>query len=191
MKSPDNKFLIVKKGVVLTEDIDPVIHELDAYFKAANVFAVVTSGLRDAAAQLRIIRSALTTRGIAKDYQDAFDDIGKKIEYEGEEVYAWQPGWSKLLNIGYIVNPPYPAKVLMDYIRPGSTENKKGKIIGATPHATGLAFDVGGGANGLNDEIKVIESAKGKIKGLKGYLIERNNNAIHVDVEPLDLIKHV
>lgn len=182
-----NRFLLIKENVILTEHIRPVITALDEYFEKANVTAWVTSGLRRPEDQLRIIRNELNRRNMSGEYQDAFEDIGKKIQYEGEEVYAWQPAWSKLLNIGFIVNPPYPAKVLMSYFRPGSPVNRKGQIIGDSPHTRGTAFDIGGGADGVTNEAKVLESAKGKVKGLKGFLIERNNNAIHCDCQPIDM----
>ena len=182
-----NKYLIIKPHVILTEHIKPVIQELEFYFEEANLIAYVTSGLRRPEDQLRIIRNELNRRKLSGEYQDAFREIGEKIEYEGQEVYAWQPAWSKLLSLGFIVNPPYPAVALMDYYRPGSTENRKGKLIGDSPHTRGTAFDIGGGPDGVTNETKVIEKAMGKVKGLKGYLIERNNNAIHVDVLPIDM----
>lgn len=183
--SLQNKFLRVKKGVILTPRIDVVIYSLEAYFKAVNLVSYVTSGLRDAAGQLRIIRTALINKNLASEYQDVFEeDIHTKIIYNNEEVYSWQPGWSKLLNVGYIVNPPLPAKVLMDYFRPGSSENKKGKIIDESPHADGGAFDIGGGVNGVIDEVKVVQTAiKQGMPGIKSYLIERNNNCLHIDCE--------
>jgi len=182
-----NRFLLVKDSVIMTEHIQPVIERLDKYFEAYNLTAWVTSGLRRPEDQLRIIRNELNRRQISGEYQDAFRDIGEKTEYEGEEVFVWQLAWSRLLNLGFIVNPPYPAKVLMDYFRPGSQENRKGKIIGDSPHTRGTAFDIGGGKDGVVDEAIVMEQAKGNVKGLKGYLIERNNNAIHCDVIPIDM----
>lgn len=185
-----NRFLLIKDGVILTEHIRPVISALDEYFEKANVTAWVTSGLRRPEDQLRIIRNELNRRGLSQYYQDAFEDIGKKITFEGEEVYGWQPGWSKLLSVGFIVNPPYPAKCLMDYFRPGSDENRKGKIIGDSPHTRGTAFDISGGADGLKNETEVVHKAMGKVKGLKGYLIERNQNCLHVDCYPIDMTNY-
>lgn len=181
-KSLNNKYLTVRKGVVLTVHIDPAIHELDEYFKGSP--AVVTSGLRDPAAQLRIIRNELTRRGIAGQYQEAFEDIGFRMP---DETYGWQLGWSKLLNLGFIVNPPYTAKVLMDYYRPGSKQNRKGQVIGQSPHTRGSAFDIGGGADGVDNEHKILSKAIGKVKGMKGFLVERNNNAVHVDCKFVDV----
>lgn len=178
-KALRNKFLIVRSNVVLTEHIDEVIFTLDPYFEKANLKAYVTSGLRDALAQLRIIRNGITKYKLANKYPETFEDINKKIVFEGKEVYGWQPGWSKLLNLGYVVNPPFPAEALMNYFRPGSTENSKGRMIQASPHYRGTAFDIGGGANGINDELAVLQGAT--VPGMKGFLVERTNNAIHVD----------
>lgn len=188
----NNRFLLIKDSVILTEHITPVIERLDKYFEAYNLTAWVTSGLRRPEDQLRIIRNELNRRNISGEYQQAFEDIGTKIMWEDEEVYAWQPAWSRLLNLGFIVNPPYPAKVLMDYFRPGSQENRKGKIIGDSPHTRGVSFDIGGGKDGINNELEVIKQAmKANLKGLRGYLIERNNNCLHIDCDPIDMTKLV
>jgi hypothetical protein len=186
MKSLANKFLVVKPGVVLTKHIDQVIYELDLYFQAANLKAFITSGLRDAMAQLRIIRGALVKMGIADEYADAFEDINRKVINNGQEIYTWQLGWSRLLNLNYIVNPPFPAEVLMNYYRPGSKNNSKGTIIQSSPHFKGTAFDIGGGLNGISDEMAIVESALGKVKGIKDYLPERTNNCLHVNVFTLE-----
>jgi hypothetical protein len=186
MLSPGNKWLLLKNAVKLTEHIDPVIYALDDYFMEANVVAYVTSGLRGPDDQFRIIRNEIQRRSI-QGYSELFDGdvLNKKVDYDGQEIYAWQLAWSKLLSLGFVVNPPYPAVVLMDYFRPGSNENRKGKLIGDSPHTRGTAFDISGGMNGVTDEAQCVERAMGKIKGLKGYLIERNNNAIHVDCHPV------
>ena len=187
MKATENKWLLLKPNVILTEHINPVIADLDKYFEVANLKAYVTSGLRNSEDQLRIIRTELTRRGLAGDYQEAFEPISNKIQYEGEEVYAWQPSWSKLLSLGFVVNPPFSAKCLMDYFRPGSISNSKGRVIGQSPHTSGRAFDIGGGPDGLGNELRVIESAMGKVKGLKGFLLERNQNCLHIDVNFIDM----
>lgn len=184
-----NRFLLVKDNVILTEHITPVIERLDPFFEAYKLTAWVTSGLRRPEDQLRIIRNELNRRGLSGEYQQAFEDIGVKIQYEEQEVYAWQPAWSKLLSLGFVVNPPYLAMVLMDYYRPGSKDNRKGKLIGESPHTRGTAFDIGGGKDGVFNESMVLERAMGNVTGLKSYLVERNNNAIHVDCQPIDLTK--
>lgn len=171
MSSKNNKFLIVQSTVILTPIIEPVIIALDAYFERANLKALVTSGLRDANDQLRVIRGYLTKKGLAEKYESAMTCA---VDAKENGEYVWQKAWSNLLNIGVIINPPYDAVCLMDY------KNKKGQIIHQTPHARGTAFNIGGGGNGVDDEAKVIQTAlDDNLKGLVSFLKERENNAIH------------
>ncbi len=179
MSAKDNKWLVVKEGVVLTPIIEPVIVALDKYFEEAKLKAYVTSGLRDADAQLRVIRSYLIRKGLDTKYPAAMTcKVTDKLP-NGE--YTWQMAWSNLLNLNVIINPPVPAKVLMNYVRNG--KNKIGSLIGATPHSSGTAFNVGGGNNGIGDELAVLAKAVAdkKIPGIKSFLAERENNALHVD----------
>ena len=180
MKSTSNQNLTVNKSVVLTDVIDAVITALDPYFIAAGVKGRVTSGLRDAENQLNIIRGYLAKTGLDKKYPDAITKgLKEKIEFEGKIVFAWQPGWSALLNAGVIINPPVQAELLMDYIVNG--ENRKGKIYNATPHMNGNCFDIGGGEDGdiSNELVAVNKALADKLPGLKSIVIERKNNCIH------------
>jgi hypothetical protein len=187
MTSKENKFLKVKEGVVLTPVIEFVIVGVEKYFEKANCYAWVTSGLRSADDQLRIIRNELKRRNLESKYADVFTKgVNDKVTYGSQSIFAWQLGWSALLNAGYIVNPPVPAICLMDYISGGV--NKKGKLINASPHFAGTAFNVGGGADGIagnvNNELAVIQKAlNDKLPGLKSFLAERNNNAVHVNCQ--------
>ncbi len=179
MGAKDNKWLVVNAGVVLTPTIEPVIIALDDYFKKHNLKAFVTSGLRDENDQLRVIRSYLKKKGLDSKYADAMTcKVGDKLP---DGTYVWQMAWSNLLNIGVIINPAFRAMCLMNYVRNGV--NKKGSWIGQTPHASGKAFNVGGGNNGIMDELAVLQEAvdSKKIPGLKSFLAERENNALHVD----------
>ncbi len=182
MTAMENKFLKVAPGVVLTPIIEPVIIELDKYFADAKKIAWVTSGLRDANMQLSIIRSYLERRKLRSDYEDAFGcQVQDTINWDSKKVYAWQPGWSALLNEGVIINPPLKAECLFDYIRNG--KNKKGQFINPSPHFFGTAFDIGGGSmEGITDELPIVQKAlKEKLPGLKNILAEHANNAIHCD----------
>lgn len=175
----DNKWLIVADNVVLTPVIEPVIIALDAYFEKHKLKAMVTSGLRDHNAQLKVVRSYLVKKGLDRLYPAAMTCKAEDKLPNGE--YMWQMAWSNLLNVGVIINPPFKATCLMNYIRNGV--NKKGQSIGQTPHAKGTAFNVGGGSNGIMDELAVLNDAlkEKKIPGLKSFLAERENNALHVD----------
>ena len=184
MKATDNKFLIVKQGVVLTPIIEPVIISLDPFFEKAGLKAYVTSGLRDGEDQLRVVRKYLVVKGLNKVYPAA---MTCKITDMIRGEYVWQRAWSNLLNIGVIINPPLRAKCLMDYTSNGV--NKKGQFINQTPHATGNCFDIGGagGADAtIKDELEVMQIAiKTGVPGLINILPEHNNNAIHCDCRKL------
>ena len=189
MNAHDNKFLRVKPGVVLTPVIEPTIVDLEQDFAAAGIVAWVTSGKRGPEDQLRIIREALLKRKMDNIYPDTFKcGITDKVSYNGRMIFGWQLGWSALLNAGFVVNPPFEAEALLDYYRPGSRTNSKGRMIGQSPHLKGTAFDIGGGSDGISgittNELSVMKKALArKAKGLKGYLPEHANNAIHCDCQ--------
>lgn len=176
-----NKFLLVRPGVILTPIIEPVIISLDKYFAEINIKAQVSSGLRNQEDQLRIIRKYLESKGLKAQFPEAFNKgVNDKIFHEKyKEIYAWQLGWSKLLNIGLIISPPAAAPCLLDYIKNGV--NKKGAIIKASPHFNGTCLDISGGGNGIEDELPAIKKALlEKVPGLLDYLIERENNCLHI-----------
>ena len=166
----------------MTSVIEPVIIALDPYFKEANLKAVVTSGERTSGDQLRIIRNYAKQFGVDKEFKEIITcDVLDKITVGTEKIFAWQQAWSRLLNKNIIVNPPMQAKALFDYFRDGV--NKKGTIIGMSPHYYGKAFDIGGGIDhDPTNELEVIKKALAdKLPGLKGYLLERKQNCLHVD----------
>jgi hypothetical protein len=186
MKAIDNKFLIVKPGVVLTPIIEPVIIALEPYFEKANKISYVTSGKRNPESQLQIIRGYIEKKGLKDQYPEAFGKgVNDKITHpQYGSIYTWQLGWSKLLNIGVIINPPCSAACLLDYIRDGV--NKKGRIINGSPHFNGTAFDVGGGENGVADETAILKEAMAAgVQGLTNILPERENNANHCDCKAI------
>ena len=176
--SQNNKHLIVRPGVDLTDIIDPVIVSLDPYFEGRTAY--VTSGLRTTAHQLSIIRDYAFRKGISREFPEVITaTLDAKTLFEGHAVFAWQPAWSRLLERGIIINPPIAAAPLFDYVRGGV--NKKGIIIMPSPHMRGTAFDIGGGSDGVEDERLIIALAIGKVPGLVRVLVERENNAIHCD----------
>lgn len=174
-----NKWLLLSDNIKLgSQTVNIVICQLDKYFEQAKLKAYVTSIYRSPEDQLRIIinyakKNNLQVQFSEKDY-DTMQSNG---------LYVWQETWSLLLNKGIIVNPPLSAKVLFDYVRDG--KNKKGEIIPPSPHFFGNCFDIGGGANGIQDELNVINYAIKTDKDLliKDFLIEKNNNCIHINVK--------
>lgn len=169
MKAYSNRYLIVPPSVVLNEALDNVLYDIDCDFREHP--ERVTSGVRTSEDQLRIIRRYLQVKGLDEKYPEA---MVTGLQDRDGDYYVWQKAWSHLLNLGVIINPPLPAVALMDYVRGGL--NKKGMLIGMSPHTRGTAFDLSG-----TDSITIVQGLKLKGK-IKGYLLERENNAIHVDI---------
>lgn len=176
--SSKNQYLKVNRGVLMTSTIEPVIVALDKYFKEAKLIANVTSGERTSGDQLRIIRNYCAQFKIDVEFPE-IKTCGVLDKIDG--LFAWQKAWSRLLNKGIIVNPPLKAECLFDYFRDGV--NKKGQVINQSPHYYGKAFDIGGGIDhDPTNELEVIKKALAdKLPGLKGYLLERKQNCLHVD----------
>lgn len=184
----NNKWLKLREGIIRTPSTDIVICKLDPFFGEVNHTASVTSIKREPTDQLRIIKNYILQKHLDKDYPEIFTcGLDDKTLYQGKEVYKWQLGWSKLLNIGVIINSPYEAEVLLDYFKnvAGSTNkvNKKGSVIRPSVHFLGLAFDISGGSNNVDDEIKIISEAMKRDKklGIINYVSERENNCCHVN----------
>lgn len=182
MNAKDNKFLKVNSNVVLNPLIEKVVVELDKHFDKANIKAVVTSGVRTPDDQLRIIRQYLNSNKLAVKYPEALSgDANDKLP---DGNYIWQMGWSALLNSGIIINPPFRAILLMNYFN-ASGKNRKGEYFNQTAHASGVCVDLGGGANGLNDELAVVSEAKAEIPEIIDWVVERNNNCLHLNIKEI------
>jgi hypothetical protein len=164
-----NKNLIVPETVRLNEKLNATLQRIDKYWPANG--EKVTSGVRDPEDSLRIIRQYLRAKNLAKIYPYAMTGA---IDQKDGKQYVWQEAWSHLLNIGVIINPPYPAECLKDYFRGGV--NKKGQVIGQSPHIRGTAFDL----SGTDSEVIVKRLKEDGM--IRGYLVERENNAIHCDI---------
>lgn len=181
--SDKNKFLIIKDGVVLNPLLDRVVAKLDFFFEAANHVAYVTSGVRVAEDQLRIIKQYVKKKNIQDEFIETAN-LTKMEDWNGRRIFGWQLAWSKLLNAGVIINPPLAAEVLLDYVN-RSGQNRKGFIINPSVHFKGTALDIGGGSNSIADEVIIIQEAidSKKIPEIIGTVPERENNCLHVDVK--------
>lgn len=176
--SRKNKFLIVPASVVLTDRTDAAIAALDPYFEKANKKATVSRALSTPDDQLRIIRNYLKRQGLDTLYPEAMNCHIRDMK---ESQYVWQMAWSNLLNKGVIINPPLDATCLMDTTY-GDSGSRKGKLIHQTPHVYGGAFDIGGAENGVADEAAIIQQAlNDRLPQLRGMVVERVNNCVHVD----------
>lgn len=167
----NNKNLIVPKDIVLNEYLNAALVRMDSYWPPNS--EKVTSGVRTPEDSLRIIRTYLKHEDLARVYPKAMTcPVDGAYTDSGE--WLWQMAWSHLLNKGVIINPPLAAKCLMDYYRNG--KNRKGQIIGQSPHVKGTAIDL----SGIDSEVIVKRLVEDKI--IRGYLVERKNNCIHLDV---------
>ena len=103
----NNKWLIVKETVQLTPHIIPVIVALDEFFQSHQLKAFVTSGFRDPADQLNVIKGYLKRKSLDNLYADAMACSVHDTLPDG--TFTWQMAWSNLLNVGIIINPPFRA----------------------------------------------------------------------------------
>lgn len=180
--------LMIAPNVKTTASIERTIALLDPYF--VDLTSVVTSGLRTPEDQLGIIIEKAERHGISKLFSEFVEHKGKpyafKCNVEGEHLYWWQQAWSKLLEIQEIVNPPTKAECLFNYFRPGSKVNKKGRVIDISNHMRGLSFDIGGGTD-LDERYRLVHQAAQDGKCfIRDYLKEVVNNAVHLDLVPID-----
>ncbi len=179
--------IIKRPWVKSSPTIEVVLDGLEPFAAEAGVKMVITSGLRDPLDQLRVISGYADEHGVMMPGFDP-NDVHKRVTLPdlGKEVYAWQMTWSRLLHVGIIINPPLAAECLEDYIRPDGS-NAKGQVIPGTPHGSGKCFDeqADGDLRDQVDEVvkkvEVLKAAKAAGVPIKGWKIERKNNAIHVD----------
>lgn len=189
MNARDNTWLMVRQPVRLTDIIDPVIMALDVWYRMYECRSYVTSGLRTPRDQFAIIQRAAIDHGLQKEFPKI---IGANIDtlmiIGGQTQPVWLGVWSRLLAIGYLVNPPKPACVLFDYVHPGTGKKiPAGTLIQPSPHFKGTAFDIGGAGESadktIQDELDIIQEAikSTTIPELVSITIERENNCIHCD----------
>lgn len=158
------------RKIILNERLNSTLCAIDKYWAPKS--EVVTSGVRAPKDSLRIIRNYLIQKNLFNTYPEAMTCAIDDKKEDG--TYVWQMAWSNLLNLKVIINPPLPAVCLMDYFRNG--KNKKGKLIGQSPHVRGTSFDL----SGLDSHTIVKRLVEDKM--IRGYLVERENNCLHIDI---------
>ena len=179
-------YLQYREPIHKTPAITRAAECIDPFFKDCP--SEITSGWRYPIEQLQIIMQKAARHEIIELFPEYKLAIGAGVEHMvfvpelNEKCYWWQRVWSKLLNIGDIVNPPVTAEAIFDYYRPGSLENKRGKMIPISRHQRGLALDIGGGKDLLARAQRVMEAKQSGNCFIHDFLIERINNAIHIDV---------
>ena len=175
--------LTYRENVKKTPAITRCVEMMDKYFDGCP--SQITSGLRTPIDQLTIILKKMAEYKLDENFLEIKKCLGSGVEHTvhieelNRDLYWWQRAWSKLLNVGYIVNPPVPAEVLFDYVDDG--RNKKGEVIQMSPHQRGLALDIGGGSDLLEKAKRVLKAKESGECFIKSFRIESKNNAVHVD----------
>ena len=167
--------IYIRPDVKRSEVTDKIFEALGPFTEGITLD--ITSVLREPADQLMIIAKYALANGV-KFVEFSAQNVHDKTTIEGQELYLWQRTWSRLLNLGIIINPPLAAVALEGYTRDGV--NKKGHLIPGSPHYTGKCFDISG-RPGLEKIVGVLATAKLAGVEIRGWLIERANNAVHVD----------
>lgn len=183
--------LSIRPGVHLTPTIIRTIELMDRFFDDEP--SEITSGLRTTQEQLAIILKKVAQFGIDSEFPEFVEGVRNQspinmtvhIHEIERDLYWWQRAWSKLLNIGYVVNPPYEAEVMFDYYRPGNDVNRKGEVIMISNHSRGHSFDIGGGNNLLKKSKRVLEAVNSGECFIKNWLHEARNNSVHIDCLPV------
>ncbi len=177
--------LIYAENVIKTPAITRCVGLIDPYFDGEP--SIITSGLRSEAKQLQIIIDKAHRRKIENDFVEFNNNLGNSsqvacfVEGYPKAIFWWQRTWSKLLEMQDIVNPPIAAECLSNYVDGGV--NKKGVIIGISPHMKGLSFDIAGGNSTTEKAKRVMKASQSGDCFVHSFRIEPNNlpPAIHVD----------
>ena len=177
--------LIIRASVHLTPSIQRTIECMDKFFDGE--VTEITDGFRTTHDQLTLIIKKLAKHAKDNEFSEFVNGIENKWQIEktvhlsdiGRDLFWWQRAWSRLLNIGEIINPPVPAEVMFDYVNDG--RNKKGEIIQISNHQRGLAVDFGGGKDLTAKAKCVLTALQSGECFIKGYRIEKLNNCTHVD----------
>jgi hypothetical protein len=167
-----------RKQVVLTPYLESIVSQIEPHTGAHVVR--LTSGVRTALEQVGIIAYWALKMGVNFPEFDPHDLHGQ-TEIEGKLLYRWQRTWSKLLNLGIIVNPPLAAVCLEDYIVNG--HNKKGEVIHESPHQKSTALDFVCD-EGVDVMLGIVKKAKVAGVPIRGYRVERKQYCVHTDVVP-------
>jgi peptidoglycan hydrolase-like protein with peptidoglycan-binding domain len=158
------RFISIASRALVTPPIEAAVKALDAHFERAGLNVALTSALRPPQDQLRLIRQQALERGLDRLYPSI-------TTATVENVDSWLDAWDDLLHRQrYVINPPVAA-----------VSRITGKTYSASPHTTGLAFDLSGADL---DRIAAVVAGYCREGGaVRQILIERRNNAVHVGLD--------
>jgi len=168
MLSENNKYLKLRKGVILNDKLDNVISKIDSYFEVYP--REITSALRLKSDQMRIIINYANKEHLPV----AFIQGDADSKHPADSIYAgnyiWEKTWYALLDKGYKINPPNDC-----------TWN--GRIIPASSHLKGEAFDIDADKQIDRDEIGgIVNLIMAKEKLIKSFTEEPKNGCFHINI---------
>jgi len=171
------KMLTIRQGAKLNTALSNVVWKIAPF--TGETLIEITSGVRNPIEQLHLIGRYALQKKIKFPEFDA-QKLHDKINIEGQELYTWQRTWSMLLRLNIIINPPLAAICLEDSLRADGS-NRNGTLIQGSPHSSGTAFDISGKA-GIPRIVEILTAAKTAGVTIKNWLVERENNAVHVNI---------
>jgi hypothetical protein len=167
-----------RKHVVLTPYLEEIASRISSH--SGGHIARLTSGVRTPQEQVGIIAYWALKMKVNFPEFDPFDLHGQTV-IDGKLLYRWQRTWSKLLNLGIIINPPLAAVCLESYVVGG--HDKQGEIIRESPHQRSTAMDFVCD-EGVDVMLGIIKAAQKSGVPIKSYRVERKQYCVHVDVVP-------
>lgn len=194
-----NPYLAVDFDVILTKPIVDSIVAARGYYEADGILGTsVSSGYRSPDHQVQVIINYLKRKNLYTLYPEI--DLGVKngwaagykipitLVVSGQklsEVYWWQRAWSYELSdaLKLIINPAYEAMCLFHSTRDNGSD-RMGSILSQTNHASGKAYDIGGGVDhDPTNEYNIQMKAKADPAcNIKDVVLEHNNDCVHTDV---------
>ena len=190
-------YLSVSPSVILTQPIVDSIVAVRPWFQD-NPGSTVTSGYRSPNSQVQVIISYLKFKGLLNKFPEINQGITNNwaasykipinltvLNTSITSIYWWQRAWSYELSddLKIIINPAYEAMCLFHSTRDNGSD-RIGSILSQTNHASGYAYDIGGGfdhdpTNEYNVMLKAQKDPSCKIKDI---VLEHNNDCTHTDV---------
>jgi len=189
--------ITIREGVILDENQRKVLKNIEPFTTGLDL--EVTRGHDTPRGQLNTIAKYAKRNGVHfPEFDAGIADLEEIVDIPTVgRVMTWQRTWSKLLNIGVIINPPLPAVCLFPYMRP-TGEQMQGKVIDQSPHIKKVpsaeeikagkfdpcAIDFSTKVNGVSSislTAKILNKAKDSGAGIRVVKLEPKNGCVHID----------
>lgn len=179
----------IRESAILDDRQRKVIKAIEPFTTGLDM--EVTRGHDTPHGQLQTIAKYARQNGLYfPEFSTDVEDLAMTVEIPTVgRVRTWERMWSKLLNIGVIINPPMPGKVLFPYARP-SGDQMLGKMIDPSPHIKALddpkpcPIDFSAKVNGVPNihlATQIMSKAKDAGAGIRKIVPEIKNGCVHID----------